>query len=280
MDYLKINFDQMRFGVMKTAFESLERGFKKFGIDFYLIGAFARDMWMNHLEDLPERRTTYDVDFSIYVKSLEEFINLKKYLVESEGYILDEEPYRLYSADGTMIDLIPFGGLEKKRLVYLEGNPPMALSVFGNMEVYEHAQAVQVNGHDFKVCTLPGLCILKLISGHEKADRIEKDMGDFYYILENYFDIAGEAFYDGEYDDLIDEEFVPLLSAAKMLGRQMKGIVKDSEELNVKIQELLTKLMEKFDFEEIDQMYQIQTEDEHIRRLKLVSILFDEISTN
>jgi len=279
MDYLKINFDQIRFGAMRVAFESLERGFQKFGIDFYLIGAFARDMWMNHLDDLPERRTTYDVDFSIYVQSLEEFTDLKKYLVESEGYVLDEEPYRLYAADGTMIDLIPFGGLERKKQVYLEGNPPMALSVFGNMEVYQHARSVQVNGNDFKVCTLPGLCILKLISGHEKADRFEKDMGDLYYILENYFDIAGETFYDGEYDDLIDEEFVPLLSAAKMLGRQIKMILKDSEELRAKIMSLLTKLMEKFNSEEINQMYQIQPDDEHIRRLKLISILFDEIGT-
>lgn len=40
-------------------------------------------------------------------------------------------------------------------------------------------------------------------------------MGDFYYIAENYFEIAGDEFFNGNYDDLIDEEFVPVLSAAK-----------------------------------------------------------------
>jgi predicted nucleotidyltransferase len=67
MDYLKVNFDTMRNGAMKSTFDSLERAFTKFQIDYYLIGAFARDMWLSHLDYLPARRATLDIDFSIYI---------------------------------------------------------------------------------------------------------------------------------------------------------------------------------------------------------------------
>ena len=80
MDYLKINFEVLRNGEMKSTFDALERAFKKFNIDYYLIGAYARDMWLNHLDYLPERRATVDVDFSVYINYHEQFEELKEYL--------------------------------------------------------------------------------------------------------------------------------------------------------------------------------------------------------
>lgn len=44
---LKIPFSKIRDeGQFKEIFQTLERGFFKFGIDFYLVGATARDVWM------------------------------------------------------------------------------------------------------------------------------------------------------------------------------------------------------------------------------------------
>ena len=278
MDYLKINFEEMRFGAMRATFESLERGFRKFDVDHYLIGAFARDLWMNHIDTLPVRRTTLDVDFSIYINSQEDFMALKDYLKEAEGFRADEQPYRLHAPDKTIIDLIPFGGIERNHMVYLEGSSPMDLSVFGNMQVLAHAANVNLDGIDFKICTLPGLCVLKLIAGHEKPDRLEKDLGDFYYILENYFDIAGDTIYEGNYDDLIDENFEPIIAAAKMLGRQLSPILNESMELKIAFNEILQKLKHGFSSEDIDQMYTHEPQDRQIKRMKLVSILLIEIN--
>lgn len=280
MDYLKINFEEMRFGAMKTTFESLERGFRKFDIDFYLIGAFARDLWMNHIDTLPVRRTTLDIDFSIYISSHAAFMALKDYLKNTEGFKPDEQPYRLHAPDETIIDLIPFGGIERNHMVYLEGSQPMDLSVFGNMQVLAHAANISLGEINFKICTLPGLCVLKLIAGHEKPDRLEKDLGDFYYILENYFDIAGDTIYDGDYDDLIDDDFEPILAAAKMLGRQLCPILKESTELKTAFTGILQKLKHKFSSEEIDQMYTHEPNDRQIKRMKLVNTLLIEIDIN
>lgn len=267
----------MRYGAMKETFESLERAFKKFNIDFYLIGAFARDMWMDHLDDLPERRTTRDVDFSIHINKLEDFNTLKNYLQDEEGFSKDDEPYRLYAKDGMTVDLIPFGGIEENNMVYLDGASPMSLSVFGNMEVLSHAKSIQMETAEFKICTLPGLCILKLVSGHEKADRLNKDLGDFYYILENYFEIAGDLIYDGEFDDLIDEEFVPEIASAKMLGRQMKPILLESQELRDRIFAILDKLKQNFSEDEIDEMYKAEPKEQMIKRMKLLSVMHSQM---
>ncbi|RYE27468.1 MAG: hypothetical protein EOP45_01145 [Sphingobacteriaceae bacterium] len=278
MDYLKINFEEMRFGAMRATFESLERGFRQFDIDYYLIGAFARDLWMNHINTLPIRRATVDVDFSIYISSQDTFITLKNYLKESEGFQADREPYRLHAPDQTIIDLIPFGGIEQDHMVYLEGSPPMELSVFGNMQVLAHAANIQLNGMDFKICTLPGLCILKLIASHEKPERLTKDLGDFYYILENYFEIAGDTIYDGDYDDLIDEDFEPKIAAAKMLGRQLLPILSESMSLKTVFITILKKQQQGFSSAEIDQMYSNEPADRQIKRLKLVTIVLLEIA--
>jgi len=44
---LKIQFDKIRQeGDYQELLEALERGFSKFGIDYYLVGATARDVWM------------------------------------------------------------------------------------------------------------------------------------------------------------------------------------------------------------------------------------------
>ena len=279
MNYLKINFEEMRFGAMKNTFDALERAFQKFEIDFYLIGAFARDVWMNHLDHLPARRTTLDIDFSVYINETSQFNELKEYLVEQEHFTKDEErPYRLFSADQTIVDLIPFGGIEKNNMVYLDGESPMELSVFGNMQVLSYAETIPAGNIDFKICTLPGLCILKLISGHEKDDRYIKDLGDFHYILENYFEIAGDTLYDGDYDDLIEGDFIPQISAAILLGRQMVPILKESETLKNKILDHLNKLKEGFSDAEIEQMYELEKEDVKIKRFRLISCLTSQLS--
>jgi hypothetical protein len=56
MKSLQINFDNLRHGLFEDVFAALEGAFREFGIDYYIIGAFARDLWMNDNEYLPERR--------------------------------------------------------------------------------------------------------------------------------------------------------------------------------------------------------------------------------
>ena len=51
-------------------FDALERVLTGMGIDFYLIGAVARDIWVDHLS-YRDKRTTKDLDISVYVRDLD-----------------------------------------------------------------------------------------------------------------------------------------------------------------------------------------------------------------
>jgi predicted nucleotidyltransferase len=145
----KTNFEQVR-EAYKDIFDALERAFKKFGVDFYLIGAQSRDVWTNHLALV--KRTTRDIDYCVYMPDYDTWQNLTAYLINEEGFTRDgKEPYRFYY--GEIVDLIPFGGIEQNGEVVLN-NPTTELSVYGCREVTE--EAVVIEG-TFKVVTLPGM---------------------------------------------------------------------------------------------------------------------------
>lgn len=62
---LKIPFKKIRDeGQYKEIFQAIERGFIKFGIDFYLVGATARDVWMKGVHILPSKRATRDIRYN------------------------------------------------------------------------------------------------------------------------------------------------------------------------------------------------------------------------
>jgi predicted nucleotidyltransferase len=273
MTFLKKNFERLKNEGLKETFDVLEKVFKKFEIDYYLIGARARDLWTDHIL-LGEKRTTEDVDFCIYINEHKQYQALVKELIETYGFKRDEEePYRFYF-NGT-IDLIPFGGIEKNGEVLLE-NPPTELSVYGTKEAVAHALIVEGN---FKVVTLPGLCVMKLIAFHEKPDRRAKDLDDFYFLLENYGEIAGDQLFEGaEYEDLIKDNFDFPIACARLLGRQIKIIVSGNSELSDKLKKILSSRLQKFSEQEIDAMYEVRdSRDKLIERLKMVSQLLKDL---
>lgn len=259
----KTNFDEVR-EVYKGIFDALERALIKFEIDYYLIGAQSRDVWTNHLN--LDKRTTRDIDYCVYVNDLETWNNLTEYLINEEGFKRDEkEPYRFYY--NRIVDLIPFGGIEENGEVILT-NPTTELSVFGCKEVTE--EAVLIEGA-FKVVTLEGLCVMKLIAYNEKPGSRAKDMDDFYFIVKNYHEIVGEKLFDGNYDDLLEGDFEMRIASARMLGRHMNPILIKNEALKEKIINILQHQLRGFNENEINQMYQVRdNSDELVLKFKLV----------
>ncbi len=123
-------------------------------------------------------------------------------------------------------------------------NPPTELSVYGTTEAVDHAEIVE---GEFKVVTLPGLCVLKLIAFYEKPDRRAKDLEDFYFLLENYGEIAGDQLFEGvEHEDLIKDDFELALASARLLGRQIKNLTLGSPELSTKLNQILVNQLKGF----------------------------------
>jgi predicted nucleotidyltransferase len=80
MSTYKINFKQLRQQPqLSEMLSALERGLNKFDIDFYLVGAVARDLWMSAINDIPPSIITGDIDFAVFIDDKGTYGNLKKY---------------------------------------------------------------------------------------------------------------------------------------------------------------------------------------------------------
>ena len=76
---LNIQFNKIRQeGNYKELLGALERGFSKFNIDYYLVGALARDIWMKGVYDTPPKRATTDIDFGVLIKDSEMFSEFRE----------------------------------------------------------------------------------------------------------------------------------------------------------------------------------------------------------
>jgi predicted nucleotidyltransferase len=266
MSSSQTNFEAIR-KQYESVFVALERVMTLHNMDFYLIGAQSRDVWTNHLS--VAKRTTYDIDFAVYVPDQSAWEGISRQLVENENFRRDPiQPYRFYH-DGMMLDLVPFGGLEKDGEVILE-NPHMELSVYGCTEVTAGARTLS---EKYKVITLPGLCVMKLIAYNEKPDRRQKDWDDFLLVLSNYGDIAGEELFAGQYDDLMNSEFEFPIASARMLGRHIQAIVNKNADLKGRIIKILLGKHQGFTSEEIDQMYQQNKSDRQVIQFRLIDEL-------
>lgn len=64
MSSYKISFEQIRLQAsLADMLQALERGFKKFDIDFYLVGAVSRNVWMSGINKISPRRTTASIRY-------------------------------------------------------------------------------------------------------------------------------------------------------------------------------------------------------------------------
>lgn len=69
MSSYKTSFEKLRLEPeLADMLQALERGFKKFNIDYYLVGAVSRNVWMSGINNISPRRTTRDVDFAVFIK--------------------------------------------------------------------------------------------------------------------------------------------------------------------------------------------------------------------
>ena len=73
MSSYKINYEHLRqTSDIVEMLSALERGLEKFGIDYYLVGAVARDVWMSGINNIAPKRTTGDIDFAVLIIAITE----------------------------------------------------------------------------------------------------------------------------------------------------------------------------------------------------------------
>jgi predicted nucleotidyltransferase len=236
-----IRFDQLRQGNLSELFAVLETELMAQGIDFYLIGAIARDIWLTALHNVEPGRITRDLDLAVLLANEEQYQSLRQRLIATGRFIASHEnAYTLIFEDGRPVDLLPFGAVSMENAVNVTGQGLTSIRVDGFLEVYEAAtESVTVDDQLFRVCTLAGIVLLKLIAYDDRPEHRPKDILDIGMILRHYFDIVEEEIYENHNDLFDDDEFDITQTAARVMGRQIKPIVERSATLRQRIEGIL-----------------------------------------
>ena len=190
------------------------------GIPFFIVGALARDLVLEHAWNLPPQRATKDIDFGVRVADWNEFARVKAALLQTAQYT--EHPHqqqRLLHATGVIVDVVPFGEIEAPpgRIVW----PPedaISMTTMGFQEAYAHSIRVVIGSDtEMAVCSPAGLALLKLLAWNERRER--KDAGDLGAVLYYYLEAGNEERLYEEHADLLELEFKR--AGARMLGRDL-----------------------------------------------------------
>ena len=225
----------------------METVFSEHSVDYFLVGALARDIRLSAGDGLSARRKTNDVDIAVLLENEEQFYVIKDALVDT-GYF-EESAYKaikLIYKGSIEVDLLPFGEIENENgELQLSRHTLLVMDMSGFKEVYPFVDTITFDGGlSLNVCTLEGLIILKLIANDDNPSR-SKDITDIEHVLEVYFDLNSNEIYT-EYLPVMDlystdiKEYLQLVSA-RVLGKKMKMMVTDYPGTQEKLKNILSK---------------------------------------
>jgi predicted nucleotidyltransferase len=228
---------------MKPVFDLVEKVFREEGIDFYLIGAIARDVWMTGMHGIPIQRVTRDLDIAVLIPGNEAFTKLIAAFVRTGHFsTIRDNPHRLIFEEKYILDLLPFGAdIETDGIVNIGEGGLVDISVEGFSEVYAEATKLIEfkEGYRFQVCTLPGIVLLKLIAFDDKPEIRMKDMKDIGFIIEHYFRLRTDEIAESHFDLWEIESFDEKRIGARVLGREIRLIIEKSGRLQKRIISIL-----------------------------------------
>jgi predicted nucleotidyltransferase len=244
MSTFKIDYKQIRLNPqIADMLDAIEHTLKLFGIDYYLVGAVARDVWMSGIHKKTPRKTTGDIDFAVFINDKGIYDQLKQHLINHAGFVPSHDnAFVLIWKDQTQVDLMPFGAIEdENRRVTVTGTGYTTIDVPGFSEIYDEGlpQMELAVRHRFKCCTLPGIVLLKMIAWEDRPERRRDDILDISDILHHFFEMYVEEIWENHFD-LFDKEDAELKSiGARVMGREMNKIARRNVHLYNRICNIL-----------------------------------------
>lgn len=238
MDLSKLREDEL-----KEIFDAIEETFNATGVDYYLIGALAKDIWYAKRDIIS--RQTRDVDFAVLVGNQENYEAIRNYLKEKKHFEETKvNSFVMLSPSGIQVDILPFGEIEIDDSVTFVGGALDKIKVNGFMEVYQTGtqDLLLDTGHQFNVATLPSIVLLKIVAYDDRPEMRSKDARDIADIIHHFFDLQPTLIYSEEHLDLFsddgEEKTLQEISAV-VIGREIKKIVSSNVGLAERIQLIL-----------------------------------------
>lgn len=198
-------------------------------MDFFIIGATARDIIFNLVHDIKINRGTNDIDFSVRVRNWEDYSKLTNVLQEN-NFSPSKVIHRFTYKSIPSIDIIPFGEISvNSTTIKWPDKEEKEMSVVGFEECYLDSESVRIQANpplDIKIASTRGLVLMKLISWKDGFPSRSRDALDISYIIKNYIEAGNMDRLQSEHGDLITEQFDFELTGATLLGRDISKIAK------------------------------------------------------
>lgn len=226
---------------LKDVIQILETVFQKFDVDFYLIGALAKDMWLS--KEKVQSRATKDVDLAVFVSEPGAYEEIKSTLIKKHDFKeVSTNAFALLTPYGYPVDLLPFGSLEIDEAVEIEGDGLTKVHVNGFKEIYQQgiAPVLTDEGITFKIASLASIILLKLIAFDDRPERRTQDIKDIALILNHYFHIESDEIYNHHNDLFGNEDYELVDIAAIVIGREMRSVLSSNKLLQDRILNILS----------------------------------------
>ncbi len=220
----------------------IERIATKLDFPFFVVGATARNIILEHQFGIKPARATIDIDIGVIVAGWDQFETLKEDLVHSTRFSPSKETQRLIYDDNFPVDIIPFGTIANENgSISWPPDHEIHMSVAGFQECYQHAISVKLSSNPelfVKVVSLAGLALLKLISWDDNPERRGKDASDLFLIIRHYLDAGNlDRLFDEGIDIIEEDSYDYDLASARFLGRDIGNI--SSPSTKTKLLEIL-----------------------------------------
>lgn len=228
----------------------VNREAKLLSIDFYIVGAIARDYHFMKLGDYIPSRRTADIDIAVMVSNETEYIALKKALVKTGYFEEMSEPIKLIYNNSIEIDLLPFGDIETNGITLLTQPKIFTLEMPGFSLVNNYVEkSILSDQLETNICSIVGLVLLKLIAQDDRPQRT-KDNADIQQIIKHYFDIYTYDIYEEHFDlmekyDTNDRYYLQKI-CAHVIGRQLYEMLKNDRSLLNRVINILNKNKDDF----------------------------------
>lgn len=201
------------------------------GVEYFLIGATARDMRLRHQYGVDRLRATEDVDFAAAVANWQAFGQLREALILGKQFLPRPGPqtHRLRHVAGSPLDIVPFGGVEQgDRTIAWPPDRSETFDCFGLAEALDTCEWVQLPmGAKVRVPSIPALALLKLTAWRDRQEAHRgKDAPDFLQYLRHYMDCGNVDRVVSDHADLYDRtNYDHDEAGARLLARDIVKLI-------------------------------------------------------
>jgi len=226
-------------------FDDLNKACEFFGIQYFVVGAFARDILLEVIFKQPSGIATKDIDVAVKLDSWDDYNNLINYLIINDSYKKGTKPHEFITPDNLYIDIIPFGNIESERSISFPPNFSHIVNMLGFREVLKFALELSLDKKiQIRIASIESIVLLKFIAWNDRepSPSSEKHSRDIGLIINIYYDSLVHEF-AVEFSDLFDDkDFDPLTAGAKALGRRLKQICTGAEKLTDQLGQIFSKI--------------------------------------